>query len=202
MLFLTSQAYNVLHRLIPLLKDKPENLSVAFIPTAADLYKERPWMDDDRNKLVELGFNVFDLDLKNKNEEDLKKILSNVNLIFVAGGNTFYLLEKCRKSGFDKLIRQLLDRGVVYIGSSAGSVIAGPDIEAVKDFDDPDEANLESTTGFGLVNFVTLPHFKNAKYSTLHDKVIKEYGKKYNIIPITDQQAVLVQDTKNQVIEA
>ncbi len=202
MLFLTSQASKTLHLLLPLLDQKPENLSLGFIPTAADPYENKPWIEDDRNKLTELGFKVFDLDLKNKSVEDLEKSLKNVDIIFVAGGNTFYLLEKAKNSGFDKVVERLISEGVIYIGSSAGSVIAGPNIESVKDFDDPSEANLESSEGFGLVDFVILPHFKNAKYSTLHNKVLKEYSDKYKIIPITDQQAILIKDNKHQIIEA
>ena len=51
-------------------------------------------MDDDRNKLIKIGFNVIDFDLNSKTEEKVRETLSKVDIVFVAGGNTFYLLEK------------------------------------------------------------------------------------------------------------
>lgn len=186
MLYLTSQASKTMSKLIPFLKDKPENLRVAFIPTAADPYASKPWMEEDRDRLSELGFKVFEVDIKDRTEKELRGELKDIDIIFVAGGNTFYLLEKARKSGFEELVKELVGNGVLYIGSSAGSVIAGPNIEAVQDFDDPKEAELNSTIGFGLVDFVVLPHFKNPKYAPLQEAVIKKFGEKYKIVPITD----------------
>jgi len=165
-----------LDKIVTELPRKQSELKVVFIPTAADTYKEKPWLEADRAKLVELGFQVEDFDLKNKteNENEVRETLSKVDIIFVAGGNTFYLLEKARKSGFDKVSRELAQiervdlRGPsekVYIGSSAGSIIAGPNIEPVKDFDDPTIADLDSYEGIGLVDFVVLPHWGREKYA-------------------------------------
>ena len=59
-LILTSVAANVMNELLPHLEKSPQNLPVLFIPTAADPYVERSWMEDDRNKLQQLGFNVIE----------------------------------------------------------------------------------------------------------------------------------------------
>jgi len=188
-LFLTSQASMVLDKIVSII-DKPANqLSVVFIPTAGNPYGEdKPWMDADRDKLKELGFKVTDFDINGKNEDEVRGKLSKTDIIFVAGGNTFYLLEKMRKSGTDKVINELKNSDKIYIGSSAGSCIAGPDIEPLTAFDDPSKAQLESSKALGLVDFVVLPHAGKEKYALIQDKILKDFGQKYKIIQITDTE--------------
>ncbi len=201
-LFLTSQASLTIDKLIPLLDKDPRELNVLFITTAANPYLDKPWMEADRKKLVELGFRVVDLDLNGKTKSELSNILNDVNIVFVAGGNTFYLLEKARESGFDILIKKLVDHGVWYVGSSAGSVIAGPDIEPVAIFDDPKQANLKTTKGFSLVNFVVLPHFGKPKYGANHKNIMKQFGSTYTLVPLKDTQALFIHDEQYQFIDS
>ncbi len=199
-LFLTSAAVKTLDKIVPLLPKTPKENSVLFIPTAAEPYESKPWVEEDRSKLIELGFNVVDFDLKGKNENQVKEAVVNKDIVFVAGGNTFYLLEQARKSGFEKIVKELIRKGVVYIGSSAGSVIAGPDIKAVEIFDDPSEAQLNSASAFKLVDFIVLPHYKKEKYGPYHEMVMKEYGDRFKLIPITDEQMIVVEDNSYKII--
>lgn len=189
-LFLTSYAAHTLDKIVPMLPKPPGTSTVAFIPTAADPYDESPWMTEDRDKLTELGFNVFDLDLKDITPDTIREKLQHADIIFVAGGNTFYLLEKARASGFDSIVRESVAAGVPYIGSSAGSMIAGPNIEPTKIFDNPDKAQLASTRGFGLVDFVVVPHYGKEKYIPYHERLVREYGEKYELRLITDKQFI------------
>lgn len=200
-LFLTSQASLTLDKLIPLLEKGPRKMRVAFITTAANPYQNKPWMEEDRTKLIELGFTVFDLDLNGKTRSELSNVLNDTDIVFVAGGNTFYLLEKARESGFDILIKKLVDHGVWYVGSSAGSVIAGPDIEPVAIFDDPKQANLKTTKGFSLVNFVVLPHFGKPKYGANHKNIMEQFGSTYTLVPLKDTQALFIHDEQYQFID-
>jgi len=193
-LYLTSVASQSLAEIVPDLPQKPEELKVAFIPTAADTYAKdnRPWFDADRDKFIELGFQIEDFDLKGKSEEEVREALSKSDVIFVSGGNTFYLLEHVKKSGFDKVLREISKSDKIYIGSSAGSIIVGPNIEPIKSFDDPSAANLDSYDGFGLVDFVILPHWGREKYAARQDAVIKEFGTKYKLKPIKDGEMVVI----------
>jgi dipeptidase E len=139
-LFLASIVSETSGELMKIIEGSPNKLTVAFIPTAADTYENKSFIDVDRDKLVELGFNVINVDLKNRKANQLRKDLEKVDIVFVAGGNSFYLLEKVLESGFDKIIKELVERGVTYVGSSAGAILAGPSIEPVKTLDDPSEA--------------------------------------------------------------
>lgn len=203
MLFLASQASNTLHLLLPLLDKAPDSLSVAFIPTAGDLYMEKPWMEADRNKLIDLGFHVADVDIKEFSKEQLMQKLSTVDIIFVAGGTTTYLLEKVRQSGFDQIVKDLVKTGVIYIGSSAGSVLAGPNVEVDRIYDHRNLGReLDSYEGLGLVDFIVLPHADNKKYELVIQQIVKKFSKKYPLQKLNDNQAILVKDNKHQVIEA
>ena len=81
-------------------------------------------------------------------------------------------------------------------------MLACPDIEPVARLDDPSKApNLKSTQGLNLVDFVVVPHYKNEKFNEGVEEILKnskEY--KYKLIPITDQQAVVVKGNKYNIV--
>ncbi len=174
-LLLTSIYVNVADELLKLIKDKPENITVAFIPTASDPYEDKWFVEVDKNKLKEQGFRIREIDLKSKNYDELKEDIKDCGVIFVGGGNVFYLLQEARKSGFDKVMESLINTETVYVGSSAGSVLLAPNIEVVDVFDDPKEApELSDYTGLGLVDFLVLPHYGKEKYEEKFKGVIEK----------------------------
>ena len=177
-------------------------MSVAFVPTAADLYIEKPWVETDRQKIIDLGFQVEDVDIKQFSEAELRRKLLSKDIIFVTGGTTTYLLEKARQSGFDMIIKDLVKKGVIYIGSSAGSVLAGPNIEVDRIYDHRHLGKeLGSYEGLGLVDIVVLPHADNRKYMLIIQEIIEKFGKKYKLQELNDNQALLVKDSKAQLVE-
>lgn len=138
-LFLASVAAYTIERFITFLNINPKESVVAFIPTASNIYPD--WNPtEDRNKLIELGFKVKDINIENKNKAELLKEMNNIDIIFVAGGNVFYLLQEVRKSKFDEIIYEFIERGVPYIGSSAGTLLVGPSVELALNIDNQNEA--------------------------------------------------------------
>jgi dipeptidase E len=202
-LFLASAASITLDKVRKLLPDMPSNLNLAFVTTASDPYEDKAWLYEDRDKLISMGFKVKDFDIKNKTQETLNQELNNVDVIFIAGGNIFYLLEKTLKSGFDKVVKQLIDKGVVYIGSSAGSVLLCPTIEYCKTFDDPKIApNLKSYNGLGIVDFLIIPHYEKEKYIQRQETVKNEWRNKgFNIKLITNNQAIIIDGKECEIVE-
>lgn len=197
-LLLTSQASAVSDIVKELLPTSPKKLKVGFIPTAGNPYPDKPWMDDDRLMLAELGLEVFDVDIKNKNKEELRNLLKDIDVLFVAGGNTFYLLDKVKSSGFGKIAKELIDKGVLYIGSSAGSMILGSTIETAHwQPADENSVNLKDLTALGLVNFLISPHFKEEKRESVEKAASNT---KFPTVVLTDQQAVLCIDGKCKII--
>lgn len=199
LLLLTSAAAATLDKCLSYLPAYKPGVKVAFITTAAGMEKDAPWQTKDRNKLEELGFHVTSVDIKDKSEEQLRTEFADIDILFVAGGNTFYLLEQAKKSGFIQIAKELIARGVIYIGSSAGSVLAGPNIESVQTLDDPHVAILASYDAMNIVDFVVLPHYQND--DPVYKEIEKTYANKYNLLPLTDQQFVLVTDEGHEVIQ-
>lgn len=198
-LFLASLANQSLELVRPLLPADPNTLKVAFIPTAADTYDDKPWVADDRNKLRAMGFAVTDYDIKDKNIKTLLADLAEFDVIHITGGNTYYLLWQVKQSGFDKAILQLLDQGKLYIGSSAGSCIMCPTIAHVELVEHKELVpEITDYTGLGLVDELIVPHYGRAKYADRHIKIREEWGDK--VAFLTDDQAVIVNGAKKYIV--
>lgn len=188
-------------RLSDLTKKPLSNLQLAYIPTAADPYENKWFIDEDRKKLQGLHVPYFEVDIKNKKQNSLRKELKACDAVFVSGGNSFYLLEKSLESGFDKVIKELIGKGVIYIGASAGACIAGPSLEPIQTLDEPDKAlNLKSFDSFGLVDFVVLPHFGKEKYIPKYETILDKYQHKFRLVKLTNDQAIIVENNKWKVV--
>ncbi len=190
-LFLTSSFSKVGERLIDILPKPASMLTVVFIPTAADVYEDKWFVDRDREKLVSLGFqNMIELSLKDSSQTEIKEALQKADIIFVGGGNTFYLLDHVRKSGAFSLIQECVDKGVIYVGSSAGSYLACPTIEAAGwKHGDRNIVNLKDLDALACVPFLMSVH-----YSPEYDVVLKESiaTTKFPVKILTDEQAIVV----------
>lgn len=169
-----------------------KNKKVAFIANAADIYDKKPWIYFDKMRLKDYGAQIVDIDLRKLKGKNLYKKLSNIDVIFVSGGNTFYLLEIMKKSGFDKIIKKLLAKGIVYVGSSAGSCVAAPDVTPIKLLDDFRVKPLKSYIALNLTKFLALSHINRKKYMPKCLDIKKIYDKKYNLITLRDDQVLIV----------
>lgn len=88
------------------------------------------------------------------------------DVIYLAGGNTFYFLKHLRESGFLKKLEKFAERGGVIAGLSAGAIVMTPTIDLAA-YPPPDadlnEVKLKNWRGLGLVDFEFLPHYSNSK---------------------------------------
>lgn len=202
-LFLASVACNTVDKVIPLLRDKPNKLHLAFVDTASKPYKDKSWLYKDRDKLVEMGFIIRDIDIEGKTYRQLSDELSAIDVLFVSGGNTFFLLEKAKESGFDKLVETLIRKSVVYIGSSAGSVLLCPTIEFVMGLDDPKLApSLKSYKGLNEIKFLLMVHYGDPEYKEIYKGILKRWkNKKYPIKLLTNNQAIIINGNSQKIVE-
>ncbi len=179
------------------LPKKPEEMKVAFIPTAADPEENKGFVRAAYDELVELKFPVIQVDLK-ESKEKVRTKLEKADIIYINGGNTFYLLDWARKSGLDTYLPKLINNGKVYLGVSAGSILAGPDI-AISGWDPSWDKNdyVSDTTGLNLVQFAVSPH-----YTEKERQVLEKEGRKvtFPVIAISDEQAILVKDGSWKVV--
>ena len=102
------------------------------------------------------------------------------------------MLKYVRESGFDKLVKDLIDKGVIYIGVSAGSYIACPTIEAANwKHADRNIVGLTDLTGLNLVPFLLSAHYKPEYKEILKSEIS---AVKYPVKILTDEQAILIRD--------
>ena len=172
-----------------------------FIPTAGDPYEDKDFVEADKIALQKYGIEVTDLDLKNKTEKEINKSLAMADILLVAGGDTFYLMEKLKKSGADKAIKNFIRKGGIYIGSSAGSIVCCPTIGGAEKFDNPKLApNLENFNGMGIFNEVVIPHTHKEKYfERVKETTDKLTSRGFKIHHLTDDD-VLFFDGINSII--
>ena len=102
-----------------------------------------------------------------------------------------------RQFGFNKYVRQYIERGGVYIGESAGSIIAGPNIEVTALCGDINNICLEDLTGLGFIDTTILPHFEEKQSNE-----VKEFKSRVNylVVTLSDNQAMLIIDNKEKII--
>ena len=172
-----------------------------FIPTAGDPYENKDFVVADKIALQKYGIEVTDLDLKNKTEKDINESLAMADILLVAGGNTFYLMEKLKENGADKAIKNFISRGGIYIGSSAGSIVCCPTIEGAEKFDNPNLApNLKNFNGMGIFNEVIIPHTQKEKYiERIKEATEKLTSKSFKVYHLTDDD-VLFFDGINSIV--
>jgi len=178
----------------------PDRNKVSFITTAAYGEDNKPeWLEVYKKQLQDCGIKIIEeFDLKDKMQKEVNDELFDKDIIFINGGNTFYLLYWIKKSGFDKLLPKFLKEGKLYVGVSAGSYIVCPTIEtATWKHTDRNKIGLKDLTGLNLVPFLITSHFEE-KYRSAIEKSAKTT--KYPIVALYDTQAVLVEDTTYKVV--
>ncbi|MBU3897143.1 MAG: Type 1 glutamine amidotransferase-like domain-containing protein [Nanoarchaeota archaeon] len=181
---------------LKLVNKSQSGIKVIFVPTASRTKEELFYVDKSKKELLDIGvkdenIKVFNLDHKISYEE-----VEGFDVIYVCGGNTPYLLQKVRETGFDNIIKQFVENGKLYFGVSVGSIIAGPSIEISIPFDSND-VKMTDFTGLNLTDIVISPHYKEAE-----KEIIEEFRKKlkYKIIPLTDNQALLILNNEISLI--
>lgn len=173
--------------------EKARVLVVAY----AQNKEEKFYVNESKQELLSLGFkNIIVANLNyslNFNND------ANFEVIYVCGGNTFAILNKLRETRLNELIIKQVNQGAVYVGVSAGSIIAGPDIEIAGwgREGDENEIGLTDLRGFGLTEVVIFPHF----HKELQEEVEEfKKGVDYKVIELTNNQAVFVKDEENKIV--
>jgi dipeptidase E len=202
-LYLTSSvhavAQNIANRLTPGAAKK-----LVFIYTASEPKGEQAdleWQVRDRQALVDAGFQVSDYTITGRTKEQIRDDLHEFELIYISGGDTAYLLRQAQLSGFVDLVRELVEKeNKIYIGTSAGSIIAGP---RLPDYFDKENGPANRSC-FGLVNFTVLPHwgsenFKD-KYLGGRMEIVYREGQA-PLLLLTDYQYAHVKDGVIQVVD-
>ncbi|WP_166381823.1 dipeptidase PepE [Polaribacter sp. 11A2H] len=89
---------------------------------------------DDYTTIAKNAFSTINIDVKGIHEfENAKEAILNAEAIFTGGGNTFELVNQLYKNDVLSTLKQVLDNGTPYLGTSAGSNICGVDMKNTND---------------------------------------------------------------------
>lgn len=185
-----------------------DQTSAVLIENGADDEPHEPrWVKNARNSLIDAGITVTQLDLRHcqgcKDQAKLRHVLSAADVIWVGGGNTFYLNWLLRDSGARDIIVELVTAGKVYAGGSAGGIVAGPTIQGFEAGDDPSVASEQVLDGMALTDIVVVPHWGRGDYGAIMECIaqrLTEAG--YSTQPLTDHEALLVDGASRRILSA
>jgi len=142
------------------IRDFLGNISeVLFIPFA--LYDRDTYAAMARERFQRMSYGLESIHAA----ADAEKAVNNAEAIFIGGGNTFRLLKALYDSDLLQTIRHRVAEGMPYIGSSAGSNVAGPTIKTTKDMPIVQPPSFDA---LGLVPFQISPHFLDPDPSSTH----------------------------------
>ena len=123
---------------------------IAFLPFAA--YERGKYTAQARARFERMNCELMSLHDVSKPRREVE----SADAIFVGGGNTFRLLKGLYDFDLLEPIRRVVAEGTPYIGSSAGSIVAGPSLRTTKDMP---VVEPPSFTALGLVAFQISPHY-------------------------------------------
>ena len=112
------------------------------------------------------GFNKININLRGIHEFDnAVDAVNNAKGIFTGGGNTFLLLKELYDNKLISTIKNVVENGTPYFGTSAGSNITGLTIQNTNDMP---IIYPPSFTSLGLINFNLNPHYLDPDSSSKH----------------------------------
>ena len=132
---------------------------IAFVPYA--LFDRDAYAEKAEKRFQELGMNLRSI----HRAPDPKGALESADGIFIGGGNTFRLLTALYRHDLVEAIQARVADGVPYMGSSAGSIVAGPTIMTTKDMP---IIQPPSFMALNLVGFQISPHYLDPDPNSTH----------------------------------
>lgn len=191
---------------------------IAFIPNAGFpvddfTHESRSWLVNDLYRIKEFCGFIDIVSLSDLSKEQLLERLEYADVIFIGGGNAFYLSYLMEKTSLFDMLPKLLENRV-YGGISAGSMIATdsirsasgainhPDLFHDKEYDELGPKGRSAGRSAKLVKFVIRPHFNSKNFPNIRGDYLEEIAKDVDVplYAIDDASAIKIDGDKIEVI--
>ena len=161
-ILLTSSGFetdNIIKIFHGLFDKEPKEIKALFIPTAANSPDAIAVLPKCMNDLLNAGVLIENICVFDLHRNMESKELNKYDVVYFTGGSPQYLLDRINNTGFNKSLGKFIDNGGVYVGVSAGSIVATKNL--------PDSLNLinctlsvhmTSGTKSGIINTYENPH--------------------------------------------
>lgn len=103
--------------------------------------------------------------------KDPLKGIEGAEAIFTGGGNTFLLVQQLHQLDLMRVLKQKITEGTPYMGTSAGSNIAGPSMKTTNDMPVVYPPSFDT---LGVVNFNLNPHYLDPDPNSKHKGETRE----------------------------
>ena len=201
-MILTSSLYESIELVKKFLDKNTESKKILFIPTAANVEEYKKYVHLTQKVFEDFSYEVENFDVSIFSEEIAKEKLSEAKIVFISGGNTFYSLQELKRKNLITYLKERIENGLLYIGESAGSVIAAPDIEYASVIDDKTVATeLDGYAGLNLVDFYIVPHFEEEPFVESSRNTVELYKDKLDLKLINNKEAILVENNNFTILK-
>lgn len=132
---------------------------IAIVTTASPVKEQNKFAIKAKNDFIKMGYiaknvNFHDFDRDN-NEE-----LLNRDIIYLNGGNPYYLLYSINKHQVKNIFEKIRQTETLIIGASAGALVMSPSIEVVDYFTpEMNKVALADLISLGLTTDYVFPHY-------------------------------------------
>jgi dipeptidase E len=156
--------------------------SIVFIPYA----RPSGISHDEYTEKVNGAFAQLNIEVKGlHNFDDPQQAIKEAEGIFTGGGNTFLLVTQLYKNNIIEVLSQTLRNGTPYLGTSAGSNIAGLTMQTTNDMPIIYPPSFQT---LGLIPFNLNPHYLDPDAQSKHmgetrETRIKEFHS-FNSLPV------------------
>lgn len=192
--------------LFELIGKKPEETSLVFIPTAANVEAgDKSWLINDLVNIKKQGFKEIDIvDISALPKEMWLPRIEKADVLFFEGGNTTHLMYWIEKSGLINLLPELL-KTKVWVGVSAGSIVTNPALTLSnqdKKIYYEENFGYRSEKALGFVGFYIRPHLNSSFSPHSNKENLEKIAKTVSatIYGLDDNSAIKVVDGKVEVV--
>lgn len=176
------------------LRGNPAQQRVVFIPTASTVEDTTFYVQDALDVFNRLGLEPDVLDVAEVDPETAKLRIERAEVLYISGGNTFYLLQQLKAKDLVHFIAEKVRHGMMYVGESAGAMVASPDIEYAQVMDDSDAAlGMFDFKALGIVDFYPAVHDDEEPFTEAVRHMKAEYSDKLDLVPINNSRAIRVE---------
>ncbi len=162
-----------------------------LIPTAANPLADPGIAAEVELELASAGLDVERVDLDAATPDEVHGRVTAADVVAVSGGDPFYLLAAARRTRLGAAAREALADGAVYVGYSAGAMVAGPTLEPLRltsPFSPPADLDL---TGMGLTEVLVLPHHDRPGRAERHATAEAAFAGRVRLQALRDGELVI-----------
>lgn len=171
-----------------------------LVPDAADPLDDPRISAEVERELCGAGLEVTRVPLAASTAQQAHAAVTAADVVAVSGGDPFHLLRVARRARFGDAVRSALQAGAVYIGYSAGAMLAAPTLEPLlmtSPFTPPPALAL---TGLGLLDVLILPHDDHPGRHDRHLAAKAAFGDHVRLITLRDGDVFLYDDGRESIL--